>query len=117
MKGRQTLTNVSNSEGGPKDVVTISSKAAVKLREQLIHKCFQAGIGFRVLVSTDKSGKATLSIRLDRQHQRDKVIDSGGLKVLLDPSSATQISDYQLDYRDKPEGGFFFKTTREAKNG
>ena len=96
-------------------MVSISNEAAAKLREQLIHKCFQAGIGFRMCVNTDKSGRATFSIKLDRQHQRDKVIDSGGLKVLLDPSSATQISDRQIDYLDEPDGGFFLKTTQEGK--
>jgi Fe-S cluster assembly iron-binding protein IscA len=95
-------------------MVSISNKAVATLREQLIYKCSELGIGFRLLVSTDKSVKAAFSMKLDRQHQEDKVIDSCGVKVLLDPFSASEIRGYQLDYR--PDGGFFLKTTEEAKN-
>ena len=98
-------------------MLTSSSEALARLREQLIHKCSESGIGFRLFVSSDKSVKAAFSMKLDRQHQGDKVIESGGVKILLDPSSAAQINSYQLDYRDEPDGGFFLKTTREAKNG
>ena len=98
-------------------MVSISNKAVATLREQLIHKCSEVGIGFRLLVSSDKSVKAAFTMKLDRQHQGDKVIDLGGVKVFLDPSSAAQISDYQLDYQDEPEGGFLLKTMREAKGG
>jgi len=90
-------------------MVSTSSKAAKRLREQLIHKCFEAGIGFRVLVNTAESGKATFSIKLDRQHRGDEVVESNGVKVFSDPASAAEISDYQLDCRDEPDGGFFLK--------
>jgi len=92
-------------------MVTTSKEAAKRLREELINKCFEAGVGFRILVSTDKSGQANLSIKLDRRHQEDKVIELKGVKVFLDPDSAARISDYQLDYRDEAEGGFFLKAT------
>lgn len=98
-------------------MVSISNKAVATLREQLIHKCSEVGIGFRLLITTDKSVKAAFTMKLDRQHQGDKVIDSGGVKVFLDPSSDVQISDYQLDCQDEPEGGFFLKTMREVRNG
>ncbi len=98
-------------------MVSASSKAVAKLREQLIHTCFQAGIGFRMVVNTDKSGKATFNIKLDRQRQGDEVMESNGIKVFLDPAGAAQISDYQLDYQDEPDGGFFLKTTQETKGG
>ena len=98
-------------------MVNTSSKAVARLREQLIHSCFQLGIGFRVLVNTDKSGKATFSIKIDKQHQTDEVIGSSGVKVFLDPSSAAQIRQFQLDYRDGPGGGFFLKRRQEAKIG
>ena len=96
-------------------MVSISSKAVATLREQLIHKCYESGVGFRMLVSTNKSGKATFSIKLDRQHQGDEVIDLGSVKVFLNPSSAAQISDYQLDYQGEPAGGFFLRITQERK--
>ena len=98
-------------------MVTISNKAAQRLREQLLHKCLETGIGFRILVDAGEPGKTTFSIKLDRQDQRDKVIDLGGVKVFLDPSSAARIRDYQLDYQDGPDSGFSLKTYKEARIG
>ena len=98
-------------------MVSTSNKAAEQLREQLLDKCFEAGIGFRMLVNTGKSGKATCSIKLDRQKRGDQVIESKGVKVFLDPTSAAQIADHELDYQDEPDGGFFLKTIQEAKDG
>jgi len=98
-------------------MTTISNTAVAKLREQLIHKCFETGIGFRMCVNTDKSGRATFSIKLDKQCQGDKIIDSGGIKVFLDPASAARISDYQLDYQDKPDVGFFLKVSQGRESG
>lgn len=98
-------------------MVTTSNKAAKRLREQLVRRCSKTGIGFRIFARIDESGKATFSIKLDRQHRGDEVIESNGVKVFLDPASAAQIRDYQLDYQDEPEGGFFFKTVQEAKGG
>jgi len=98
-------------------MISISNKAAKQLRDQLINKYFEAGIGFRMLVNTDESGKATFSIKFDRQHRGDEVMESNGVKVFLDAASAARISDYQLDYQDEPNGGFFLETTQEAKGG
>jgi Fe-S cluster assembly iron-binding protein IscA len=91
-------------------MVTTSNRATRQLREQLIHKCFEAGIGFRMLVEASKSGRANFSIKVDRQHQEDEVIESNGVRVFLDPVSAAKISDFRLDYQDGPDGGFYLKT-------
>ena len=96
---------------------SVSDKAVEKIRERLVEDCFKVGIGFRILASSDKSGEVTFSVKIDIQREGDKVIESGGVKVFLEPSSAAQISNYQFDYRDEPDGGFFLKRTREAKNG
>jgi iron-sulfur cluster assembly protein len=98
-------------------MVSTSYKAAEQLREELINKCFEAGIGFRMLVNAAEPSEATFSIRLDMQHRGDEVVESNGVRVFLDPASAARISDYQLDYQDEPDGGFFLKTAQEAKSG
>jgi len=89
----------------------------MRLREELTRKCLETGIGFRMVVGPAESGRTTFSIKLDRQRQGDEVIESNGVKVFWDPASAAQISDYQLDYQDEPDGGFFLKTMREVKGG
>ena len=96
-------------------MLSISSRAVERLREELLQKCFQADIGFRVLV-TSEPGKATFSIKFDRQRRGDEVIDSGGVKVFLDASSAAQIKGYQVDYHDEPGGGFFLKIAQKTKD-
>jgi iron-sulfur cluster assembly protein len=92
-----------------------SGRAIEKLREQLVRKCYQANIGFRVDVNVDGAGKETFSIRLDHQHPEDKVIESDGIKILVDPSSALRISGYKLDYRDEADGGFSLNKMQEVK--
>ena len=95
-------------------MVNATNEAAKRLQELLINKCFEAGIGFRMLVNTAEFGEAIFSIKLDRQRREDEVIESNGVKVFLDPVSAARISDYQLDYEDEPGGGFYLKTMQEA---
>lgn len=95
-------------------MITTSDRAEEKLREQLIDKCIEAGIGFRMDVSTSESGETTFSIRIDRQCQGDEVMESAGVKIFLDSASARRIKDCKLDYRDET-GGFFLNTMHEVK--
>lgn len=95
-------------------MVNISNGAAMRLREELTRKCFNAGIGFRMVVDTTESGRTTFSIKLDRQRRGDEVMKSNGVKVFLDPASAARISKYQLDYQDEPDSRFFLRTMQEA---
>ena len=97
-------------------MLSISSRAVERLREELIHRCFQADIGFRILVTTVESGKATFSMKFDNRCQGDEVIESDGIKVFLDASSAVQIEDCQVDYRDEPGGGFSLKMAQKIKD-
>jgi len=102
---------------GMRSMVNTTNKAAKRLREHLIDKCFEAGVGFRVFVNSGESGKATFGIKLDRERPQDQIIESNGVKLFLDPASAARISDYQLDYRDEPDGGFLLRTMEEVKGG
>ncbi len=88
-------------------MIHVSTRAVNKLREELIQKCLDAGIGFRITVNNDELGKVTSSMRFDRQRQDDMVIDLGGVKLFSDPGSISQVKDYHLDYLDNPDGGFF----------
>lgn len=96
-------------------MVDISDRAAVRLREELINKCFELGIGFRMLVNVDEHGRRTLSIKLARQQKRDEVIEASGVRIFLDPASMARISKHQLDYQDEPNSGFFLRTMQETK--
>jgi Fe-S cluster assembly iron-binding protein IscA len=97
-------------------MIHVSTRAVDKLKEELIQKCLDAGIGFRIMVDFDKEGKIVSNMRFDRQQQDDMVIDLGGVKLFSDRSSIAQVKDYHLDYLDNPDGGFFLiKRALEAK--
>jgi iron-sulfur cluster assembly protein len=87
-------------------MMTASERAAQKLKETLIRKWFDIGFGFRVMKDTNDSGATTCSIKLDNKRADDQVIESHGIKVFLDPISAAQLQDWELDYRDEPGQGF-----------
>jgi len=98
-------------------MLSISNQAAEKLREELIDKCFQANLGFRILAGGNESGEATFNIKFDMQRQGDEVIESDGVKVFLDASNAAQIKGCHIDYSDKPGGGFFLEMSQKTKDG
>ncbi len=88
-------------------MIHVSTRAVDRLREELVQKCLDAGIGFRIMVNTDEGGRITSSMKFDRQRQGDMVTDLGGVKIFSDPNSVAQVRDYHLDYLDNPDGGFF----------
>ncbi len=93
---------------------TVTEKAAEKLKQQFLHKCFETSIGFRLSATPGSPDMAAFNIRLDRQYENDTVIDLNDLKLLLDPSTVAHIRDYQLDWMEGADTGFFLKTdTRE----
>lgn len=87
-------------------MISISPEAVNMLKEKLVMSCSEAGIGFRVLVAADEHGEKTFSIKVDMAREGDQVLEAEGVKVFVDPASAAQAADYELDYIDEPEGGF-----------
>ncbi len=99
-------------------MIQVSTRAVGKLKEELVQKCLDAGIGFRIMVNTDEAGKISSNMKFDRQRQGDMVIDLGGVKLFSDPTSVAHVRDYHLDYLDNPDGGFFLiKRAIEANIG
>jgi Fe-S cluster assembly iron-binding protein IscA len=96
-------------------MIQVSDRAVDKLKEELIQKCLDAGIGFRIMVNTDNAGKVASTMKFDRQRREDLVIDLGGVKLFSDPASVAHVRDYNLDYLENPDGGFFLiKSAVEA---
>jgi Fe-S cluster assembly iron-binding protein IscA len=88
-------------------MINVSTKAVDKLKEELVQKCLEAGIGFRIIIDINGEGKITSTMRFDRQRHEDVVIDLGAVKLFSDPASILQMKNYHLDYLDNPDGGFF----------
>ena len=93
-------------------MLTTSERAAQELKETLMREWFDMGLGFRLIKDTNGPGTGTCSIKLDNKRADDEVIESHGIKVFLDPISAAQLKDYELDYLVQPGQGFcLHKTT------
>ena len=90
-------------------MLTASNKAIEKLQQKLLQTCFEMGIGFKVFAQTDESGKATFSIKVAKQKRGDEVKELDGIKIYLNTASAAKLGNYELDYLDQPDGGFFLK--------
>ncbi|MFQ6114204.1 MAG: hypothetical protein ACE5NG_08955 [bacterium] len=90
-------------------MLTASDKALNKLQEWLMQKYYQTGVGFRILAISKESGEPRYAIKLDRQHQGDKIADLNGIKFLFEPASTIAFTDYELDYLDEPGGGFILR--------
>jgi Fe-S cluster assembly iron-binding protein IscA len=88
-------------------MINVSTRAIDKLKAELVQKCLDAGIGFRIMINTDNAGKITSTMKFDRQRQEDMVVDLGGVKLFSDPASVAHVREYHLDYLDNPDGGFF----------
>ncbi len=91
-------------------MLTVSDKAIEKLQQKLLQTCFEMGIGFKVFVRTDESGKAIFNIKIAKQARGDEVINFDSIKVFLDVASAAKLGNYELDYLDKPDGGFLLRS-------
>jgi iron-sulfur cluster assembly protein len=97
-------------------MVTASPRAIEELREQLLHKLIEGGIGLRILVNIEESGSATFSIKVDKHQRGDEVIDSGNMLLFVDPLSAARIQGCQLDYQDGTNEGFLLRVFRGSKD-
>jgi Fe-S cluster assembly iron-binding protein IscA len=90
-----------------------SNKAVEKLKDELVKKFLDAGLGYRVTCTNSRPDTTTVSIRLDRQSPGDEVLVSRHLRILLDPRSAILLRDRVLDYSDGST--FCLKDTKEAR--
>lgn len=94
--------------------LTASDKAAEKLKEHLIQRCLNVGLGYRVINNMAESGKDTFSMELDKEHPGDEVVVLNGIRIFLDPANAALLRDYELDYLDEPSGGFRLENKKVA---
>ena len=96
-------------KAGGLDMVCITPEAAKILKKKLVDSCFEAGIGFRMFVEGEHHGEKTFSIKVDKERSGDEVLEADGVRVFIDPTSATQVADHELDYIGEPENGFVLR--------
>jgi len=91
----------------------ISTEAAAALKRILVNYCFQAGLGFRVLGLLDDSQALTVSIKVDKLHEGDLVLNTNGIRIFVDPDTSNLIADFKLDYNDELEQYFILSPLKE----
>ena len=89
-------------------MIAVSNRAAEALRKELVQKCLESGLGFRLMVTKEPTGKISSTMKFDRQRQGDEVLELDGIIVFSDTASASTVRDFNLDF-EEPQGGFFLK--------
>ncbi len=94
--------------------MTASDRAAEKLKDELLRRFLNTGLGYRVVVDTSAPEQTTIGVKLDNERPGDEVLASHGIRVFLDQLSADLLRDCELDYQDGPAGGFCLKKGKEV---
>lgn len=91
--------------------ITLTEKAATKVRSLMSEQGSPATAGLRVKVVG--GGCSGLSYQLDLDQAStpaDKVFESQGIRIFLDPKSALFVSGTEIDWQESMMGaGFAFK--------
>ncbi|MFQ5708316.1 MAG: iron-sulfur cluster insertion protein ErpA [bacterium] len=92
-------------------MITVTTKAVAEIKKLLEQEDTDGLIGLRVGVKG--GGCSGLSYYLDfakEAREGDKIIETDGIKVLLDPKSALYLKGTELDFSDGLNGtGFTFR--------
>jgi Fe-S cluster assembly iron-binding protein IscA len=89
-----------------KKMMTATEKATEKLKENLLQRCIDIGLGFRLISDAQDPSKGEFSIKVDHKRPGDRVIESHGIRIYLNSTNAIALENYELDYVDEPGGGF-----------
>lgn len=91
--------------------ITLTPKAAEKVKAMLADPGQKGATGLRVKVVGGGCSGLSYQLALERQAvPADKVLQSEGVTIYLDPKSALFVSGTQIDYEESIMGqGFAFK--------
>jgi iron-sulfur cluster insertion protein len=91
--------------------VTLTEKAAQKVREMMAHPSQSAAKGLRVKVVGGGCSGLSYQLALEASpDQADRVFQSSGVTLYVDPKSALFVSGTEIDYTESIMGsGFAFK--------
>src|SRR5215468_4699189 len=99
----------------PRPQVMTVTPAAVERIKALIDKRGKPTAGIRIGVRT--KGCSGLSYTLeyaDGQQPMDEVVETGGVRILIDPKASLFLIGTEMDYaEDKLKSGFVFKNPNE----
>src|SRR5476651_208476 len=99
---------------GDERLVKLTSNAAKKVSTLLTKQGRQNGV---LRVAVVGGGCSGLQYKMDLQDgpaNRDILVESGGVRVVVDPKSALYVTGSELDYIDALDGGFKVKNPNAA---
>lgn len=90
-------------------MVTLTEKAALKVREIIEARDDEEKdqLALRLYVTGGGCSGLSYGLALDLPGEDDTVIDSGGVKVLVDPESARFVAGSEIDFKEALMGGGF----------
>jgi Fe-S cluster assembly iron-binding protein IscA len=99
-------------EEGVAEMIELGFKALEKLKEKLLESCYDAGIGYRILVTKKESGEISCVLKLGTKREGDHVIEFEGMRIFLDPLSAFYMRDSELQFLDMSNDSFILRDNR-----
>jgi len=105
---------VPNFRVGDERLVKLTPSAANKVSTLLTKQGRANGV---LRVAVVGGGCSGLQYKMDLQDgpaQRDILVESGGVRVVVDPKSALYVTGSELDYLDALDGGFKVKNPNAA---
>jgi iron-sulfur cluster assembly protein len=113
--GASKTTTAPTFRVGDERLIKLTSAAATKVSSLLQRQGRPQGV---LRVAVVGGGCSGLQYKMDLQDQpqnRDIMVESSGVKVVVDPKSALYVTGSELDYIDAlTEGGFKFKNPNAA---
>src|SRR5258708_34116385 len=115
------ITNIANKQSsapnfrvGDERLVKLTSRAARKVSALLTQQGRPGGV---LRVAVVGGGCSGLQYKMDLQDapaNRDILVESGGVRVVVDPKSALYVTGSELDYLESLDGGFKVKNPNAA---
>ena len=99
---------------GDERLIKLTSSAAHKVSSLLTKQGRASGV---LRVAVVGGGCSGLQYKMDLQDgpaSRDILVESGGVRVVVDPKSALYVTGSELDYVDALDGGFKVKNPNAA---
>jgi iron-sulfur cluster assembly protein len=110
----QTQSAQPNFRVGDERLVKLTPSAAQKVSALLTKQGRPNGV---LRVAVVGGGCSGLQYKMDLQDapaNRDILVESGGVRVVVDPKSALYVTGSELDYLDTLDGGFKVKNPNAA---
>jgi len=110
----QTQSAQPNFRIGDERLVKLTPSAAQKVAALLTKQGRPKGV---LRVAVVGGGCSGLQYKMDLQDNpanRDILVESGGVRVVVDPKSALYVTGSELDYLDTLDGGFKVKNPNAA---